>query len=55
MSLRHGLRRFATIAAAAPAPPTQYLVNLARTQGTVKGLTGGTSQQKQRTTLYTVN
>ncbi|KAH6687340.1 cysteine synthase [Plectosphaerella plurivora] len=40
MSLRHGLRRFATIAAAAPAPPTQYLVNLAKTQGTVKGLTG---------------
>lgn len=43
MLFRHGLRRFATATAAvAPQAPTPYLVNLAKTQGTVKGLTGGT-------------
>lgn len=42
MSLRHSIRRFATAAAPA-AEPSQYLLNVSRAQGVVKGLTGGTS------------
>lgn len=38
---RHGLRRFATAAAPVVADPSPYLLNLAKAQGTVKGLTGG--------------
>ncbi|KAF3351862.1 hypothetical protein VdG1_04668 [Verticillium dahliae VDG1] len=37
---RHGLRRFATAAAPVVADPSPYLLNLAKAQGTVKGLTG---------------
>ncbi|ROT40178.1 pyridoxal phosphate-dependent enzyme, beta subunit [Sodiomyces alkalinus F11] len=39
MSFRHSICRFAT-AATPPAAPSPYLVNLAKAQGVVKGLTG---------------
>ncbi|KAL2753805.1 hypothetical protein ACRALDRAFT_2029555 [Sodiomyces alcalophilus JCM 7366] len=39
MSFRHSVRRLAT-AATPPAAPSPYLVNLAKAQGVVKGMTG---------------